>query len=326
MRRCSSAPRARPALALLACLVAAPPLAAAPAACGAPPTAAAAEAAEAAAGDWVVSFEDDFNGDALNESSWTASNFSSVVSQYDGHDALFIADRVAVRGGNLVITTAWDPHTFDGVTYNMTSGWVDSKGKRNQTGGRFEASIKMPSNESVGSWPAWWLLPETTCWPVGGEVDVVEWYAGEGHFQHSRTDNPAQMSSSYHYGYSCGGDLYHYPNDTIWWPSGDWAPNYPIIDFSADFHVFGVELNASAVRFYVDNSTNTIFTLSAPQLCVTTPGFVYGQSMYMPWAPMYGILNVAVNNGHDSSGWWHQNNATTLIDWVRWYSFVPTGD
>jgi len=176
----------------------------------------------------VVSFEDTFDGSELNTSSWTASNYSSVVSQYDGHDALFIADRVTVSNGNLVLTTVWDPQEFNGVHYNMTSGWIDSQQKRNQTKGRFEASMKMPSSNATGSWPAWWLLPEGECWPVSGEVDIVEWYAGEGHFQHSRTDNPAQMSSSYHYGYGCGADLYTYPNDTVWWPSGNWTPNYPV--------------------------------------------------------------------------------------------------
>jgi hypothetical protein len=45
-------------------------------------------------------------------------------------------------------------------------------------------------------------LPEGQCWPIGTEIDIVEYYVGEGHYQHSRTENPAQMSSSYHYGYA----------------------------------------------------------------------------------------------------------------------------
>ena len=48
-----------------------------------------------AQGSWVVSFDDDFLGNQLNSSAWTASNYSSVVSQYDGHDALFTADMVS---------------------------------------------------------------------------------------------------------------------------------------------------------------------------------------------------------------------------------------
>ncbi len=165
------------------------------------------------------------------------------------------------------------------------------------------------------------------CWPVGTEIDIVEYYVGEGHNQHSRPGNPAQMSSSYHYGYSCGADQYSYPVDTVWWPSGNWTPDAPVIDFSAGFHVFGAELNDTAVRFYVDDPANTIFTKTLPPLCVLDAGFVaeggWGKSPYMPWAPMYGILNTAMNRGDANLEWWMANNATTLVDWVKFWEFVP---
>ena len=112
-----------------------------------------------------MTFEETFDGDSLNASRWTASNWSSIISTYDGHDALFIADRVRVGGGQLAIDTVLETHVFDGVTFNFTSGWIDSQQKVNQTKGRFEASIKMPPRAAVGAWPAWWLLPEKTCWP-----------------------------------------------------------------------------------------------------------------------------------------------------------------
>lgn len=283
--------------------------------------------ASSCSGTWQVVFEDDFDGEALNASNWTPSNYSSVVSQYDGHAAMFIADRISVSNGSLKITTAWDPRVLDGVSYNFTSGWVDSQHKRNQTRGRFEARMKMPGVNASGAWPAWWLLPEGLCWPVGTEIDIVEYYVGEGHNQHSRPDNPPQMSSSFHYGYGCGTDLYRYPQDTVWWPSGNWTPNAPIIDFGEDFHVFGAEINDTAVRYYVDDAEhNTIFVVAAPPLCVADAAFAaqggWGRSPYMPWAPLYGILNVAMNKG-ESTPWWRENNATTLVDWVKFWQFVP---
>ena len=117
-------------------------------------------------GTWVVSFEELFDGDALNASRWSVSNWSQVISQYDGHDALFIADRVAVADGHLAITTVLETNVFDGVTYNFTSGWLDSQQKVNRSIGRFEASIKMPNPNATGAWPAYWLLPEGNCWCV----------------------------------------------------------------------------------------------------------------------------------------------------------------
>jgi beta-glucanase (GH16 family) len=114
----------------------------------------------------------------------------------------------------------------------------------------------------------------------------------------------------------------------MWWPSGNWTPNAPIIDFSADFHVFGAEVNDTAVRFYVDDAeNNTIFTVFAPPLCVADAAFAagggWGRSAYMPFTPLYGILNVAMNKGAPTP-WWLSNNATTLVDWVRFLEFVGT--
>jgi len=169
-------------------------------------------------GDWVLTFEDDFSGNQLNLSKWTPSN-SSFTSQYDGHDALFIPERVYVSGGNLVITTVLDPRFVDGIHYNMTSGWVDTQGKFTQLGGRFEASMQLPDRYSMGSWPAFWLLPDI-CWPIGGEVDIMEWYGGDnGHYQHSTPGEPSSMASTYHYGYYCYQDASSYSNDSRWYPN-----------------------------------------------------------------------------------------------------------
>lgn len=280
-------------------------------------------------GQWVMTFEDDFEGDALDLTSWTPSDYNLQTSQYDGHNALFIADRVAVSNGTLQITTAYDPRTLNGVKFNFTSGWIDSQGKRLgnlTTPTRWEASIKMPSANSSGSWPAWWLLPNNTCWPVGTEVDIVEWYAGLGHFQRNKPGNPTSASSSYHYGYSCSDDKYDYNTDTAWFPNMSNLES-PIVDFTSGFHVFGVEINATGLRFYVDGDTklniagNTSFIRELVPLCMTDPDFVWGHSAYLPWGPMYGILNVAMSPDAAFDPWWLTHNATTLVDWVRWFEF-----
>lgn len=276
-------------------------------------------------GAWVKTFEDDFLGSSLNSSSWTIANYSSVKSEYDGHDAFFLADNVKVFNGSLVITTNYFPMTYEGIPYNMTSGWIDSQQKVNQTipygGARFEASMKMPVENATGSWPAWWLLPEGLPWPAGGEIDIIEWYGG-GHYQHNDPKNPSSMASTYHYGYFPGNDLSSYNSDSRWYPNmSDYQ--YPIIDFSADFHTFGVELNTSAMRFYVDNVTT--FVLSFPQLNVADPTFNllggYGKAPFMPFSSMYGIINVAVQPNTNVSWWKEGNNATTLTDWVRFYEW-----
>ena len=173
--------------------------------------------------EWVLTFEDDFTGTTLNESSWTISNYSSIISQYDGHDALFVTEAITVRDGSLQITTTYNPQVFDSASF----------------------------------------------------------------------------------------------------PSRDWSPNWPIIDFSADFHTFGVEINSTALRFYVDNYTS--FTKFYPTLCVTDPLFLenggWGHSGYMPFKPLYSILNVAVTPNANTSWWLQNHQTTTLVDWVKWYEY-----
>ena len=42
---------------------------------------------------------------------------------------------------------------------------------------RLEARIQVPSGPSKGPWPAFWMLPsnfETSQWPLGGELDIME--------------------------------------------------------------------------------------------------------------------------------------------------------
>ena len=76
----------------------------------------------------------------------------------------------------------------------------------------------------------------------------------------------------------------------------------------------------TALRFYVDDVTTFVRTM--PPLCVTDPGFEWGSTAYMPFNPMYGILNVAVKQNTVASTWWDTHNATTLVDWVRMYTLV----
>ena len=163
-----------------------------------------------------------------------------------------------------------------------------------------------------------WLLPEGECWPISGEVDIVEVWLGQGHYQHSHVGQPVAMASTYHYGYGCSEDKSKYDIDSNWYPSLNYSATGKPIDFSADFHTFGVEINDTSLRFYVDDVTTFVRTL--PQLCVSDPEFVWGETAYMPWKPMYGIINVAVAQNTKPSVWWASNNATTLVDWVRMYT------
>lgn len=90
-----------------------------------------------------------------------------------------------------------------------------------------------------------------------------------------------------------------------------------------DYHTFGVEVNTTAVRFYVDNTTSFVRELTP--FCPANPDFAWGTTAYAPFAPLYGIINTAVVPNTNLT-WWKTNNATLLVDWVRWYAWEPAAE
>ena len=84
---------------------------------------------------------------------------------------------------------------FNGSSY--TSARLLTKGKFEQTYGRFEARMWLPYGQGI--WPAFWLLGDdsngTEVWPQIGEIDIME-YVG---------DEPTRMFGTVHGpGYSGG--------------------------------------------------------------------------------------------------------------------------
>ncbi len=176
----------------------------------------------------------------------------------------------------------------DGKTRDYTSARLKTQGLFDQAYGRFEARIEIPRGQ--GMWPAFWLLGAditSVGWPRCGEIDVMENIGRE----------PDKVWGSMHGpGYN-GGNALH-ASYTL--PGG--------AAFADDFHVFAVEWEPAAVRWYVDGNlyqTRTPKDLPAGQ----------------PWPfdhPFFIILNVAVGGGWpgspDSSTVFPQ---TMLVDYVR---------
>lgn len=163
--------------------------------------------------DWVITFEDLFDDAVgLNASNWhVADNRTHGPTEKE----LYVAGGVEVRNGSLVLTTRRQ-HALgpQGQSYNFTSGWVESSGLRWQKQGRFEVRAKLPS-PAVGregmwptAWPAHWLMPEPSqttppnvCWPVGGEIDIMEGFRPRrpGGDYHENRSLHASVLQTYHW-------------------------------------------------------------------------------------------------------------------------------
>jgi beta-glucanase (GH16 family) len=185
--------------------------------------------------EWVLSWSDEFNGpdSALDPAKW--------VTDIGGHGwgnnepQYYTSRRQNVRqeDGNLVIEAIRDKFTGpDGVERNHTSGRLKTAGKFSQQYGRFEARVNIPSGQGI--WPAFWLLGDgfsTKGWPSYGEIDIME---GVG-------STPWKVSGSIHGpGYSAGKSI---------------TSSYSLSKglFSEQFHLFAIEWEPQAIRFYVDD-------------------------------------------------------------------------
>jgi len=231
---------------------------------------------------WKLVWGDDFDGasgTAANASNWA---YDTGPNWYNGElqDYTSGSTNASLDGnGNLVIEARKE--TREGKQY--TSARLKTEGKKTFTRGRFEGRMKFPYGQ--GMWPAFWMLGGNS-WPDTGEIDIVENLGREPSIAHGTMHGPG-------YSGSAG------PTASYTLPGS--------AKFSDDFHIFAVEWESNAIRWYVDD---TLYSTK-------TPADINGKT----WVFDHGffiILNLAV--GGD---WPGAPDATTvfpqkmLIDYVR---------
>ena len=243
---------------------------------------------------WKLAWSDEFNGpngSGVDLSKWV---FDVGGGGWGNEELEYYTNRPQnshIEDGKLVIEALHESYTgADGVSRNYTSARLKTAGRFSQTYGRFEARIKIPFGQ--GMWPAFWMLGddiEKAAWPDCGEIDIMENIGKE----------PSTVHGSIH-GPGFSGDdgieaRYTLPGNRR---------------FADDFHVFAVEWEPNAIRFYVDDELYVTRTRKD-----LPPGrkWVFDH-------PFFLLLNVAV--GGDWSG---NPDSTTnfpqtmLLDYVRVY-------
>lgn len=178
---------------------------------------------------WVLTFDDEFNGDTIDAAKWNPEDWASTRN----HELQYYApDEVSVSHGCLRLNS--QPRDYKGRHY--TSGAANTKGKFSQLYGRFEMRAKLPATKGI--WPAFWMLPAGGGWPP--EIDIMELI---GH-------KPNTVYMTNHWGTAKD----HKQNGS------------PFVgpDFSADFHTFAVEWEKGEIRWYVDGEQRFKSTQGAP--------------------------------------------------------------
>lgn len=244
---------------------------------------------------WKLTWSDEFNGadgTTPDPARWAAEQKGDGFGNNELESYTARAANLQQSHGNLVITARKEDYTGpDGVHRDYTSARIQTRDKFAQKYGRFEARIKLPAG-GQGIWPAFWMLGDdigSAGWPKSGEIDIMEQIGREPGKVHGTLHGP---------GYSGGNPL---TGEFILPPGGR---------FSDDFHVFAVEWEPKAVRFYVDDALYE----------TQTPADVPDGSRWVFDHPFFLLLNLAVGGN-----WPGKPNDTTVfptemqVDWVRAY-------
>jgi beta-glucanase (GH16 family) len=235
-------------------------------------------------GSWSVVFDDEFAG-PLNTSVWTTCHFWAPGGLCEnssvGELEVYNSEDVYTENGYLVLR-AQKRQILDqkGVLHGYSSGMVQSGGNAygktpgfNFTYGFTEARLRLPAG--AGLWPGYWMPAQSFQWPP--EIDVME----------NNGRSPTSVLMTYHWA------------DAIGTPQ-QLNKSFSGPDFSAGWHVFGLEWEPGLLIWYVDGLER--FRLQSAD--------VTAKSMYLDF-------NLAVGGAVGPPDSTTQFPAYYLIDYVR---------
>ncbi len=251
-------------------------------------------------GNWNLIFNDEFNGSALDTTKWVTCYSYSLSDNGCGHSngelQYYLPRNVTVSYGTVKLRGKKETYVApDGKTYNYTSGMISTGRNKLDTSmpakfkyqyGYAEMRAKVPKGK--GYWPAFWMLPfsdtDPNKWPP--EIDAMEILG----------DKISTVYMSHHHK-DLSGNLV---TDTKSWVGSD---------FSTGFHVYAVDWEPNAIRWYVDGVERRV---------------AYTDTTWIPAEPMHLLANLAI--GGD---WPGSPDSTTSfprnfeIDYVRVWQKAP---
>lgn len=288
-------------------------------------------------GQWILVFEDEFDGASLDLSKWRESPNQQGGLFLPGWSQEFrTLDNVSVSNGSMNVIAkketvirkafSWKPDDeilADGLSnlrsYNYTSAFVESKFK--MPFGRVEASVKIPKGR--GFWPGFWLYSGDP-W---NEIDIFEFmnqYDLNGDFDLLKSVKTQMITI--HYDIDNNGDKKQCLTTHI-------GP-----DYSALSHEFSTIFNRNKIEFHVDGSLKRYdlryYTLLGQETgcqIVGGIGYPYLLNYAFPIDPMRIIFSLYIQNKNIVNGIERDDSpdASTPfpsqmeVNWVRYYQQHP---
>jgi beta-glucanase (GH16 family) len=221
---------------------------------------------------WSDDFTNGIGSDWVFETGNGSSGWGNNELEY------YRQENATVSNGELVITAKKE--SYGG--FNYTSARMKTQGKKSWTYGKVEARIKLSMGQGI--WPAFWMLGDNISsvnWPACGEIDIME-----------HINSESQIHTTIH-----------------WDQNGHVSYGGPATVDVTQYHVYAIEWNTSAIKWYVDGSQ--CFEANILDNINGTEEF---------HRPFFILLNLAVG------GAWPGNPdsstvfpATMYVDYVRVY-------
>lgn len=134
--------------------------------------------------DWTCTFDDEFDGDALDRSYWVPQTGGSTTGTGARYAcAADLPDTIAVQHGKLDLSLVALPEARKCTRMKSSKyafGQVMHYGTFSQTYGKWEIRAKFPDIRDPGVQQSFWLWPKKNTygsWPASGEIDFAEHYS-----------------------------------------------------------------------------------------------------------------------------------------------------
>lgn len=213
--------------------------------------------------DWVLSFDDEFDGAAVDPSRWLITN--GTYEQREDVQQFYSPTEVNVSGGSLFINC--ERKETGGRPY--TSGDLRTFGRFGQCYGLFAMRARVPT--TVGIWPAFWLLPAADTWPP--EIDICESGGGS-----------SWLCCSNHWG------------TTMATHGNDWKGWGPTGFDLKQWHTYAVDWEPGSLTWYVDGQAAIVKPAGEPVSAVpmymrlnTAVGSVGGDPTKGVWPQLFQV-------------------------------------
>ncbi|MGD0653476.1 MAG: glycoside hydrolase family 16 protein [Thermoguttaceae bacterium] len=213
--------------------------------------------------NWGLLYADEFGGSSVDTQKWIT-EYPWGQTHDAGNSAYMLPRNLSVANGVLTETakreTAPDGKAFTSGTISTGYNFL------NYTYGYAEARIKLPSR--LGSFPAFWGLYNG--WPP--EADIMEYPIFTSGMNYNK------YNIAYHYTNSSGDHA----------SSGGWVNPGGVGDITTDFHTFGFEWSATALKYYFDGTVMRTFT-NATEIADLVDAYILLTNGWGSWPGMPGL-------------------------------------